>query len=151
MQPQGKEGGGRKGCGASSVRGKKSSAKGCFAAGCDCVCIKKVATTGTSYKHLKGGYSRSLCVDLCPSRGCWFPMPSTISQPRSDTACPCGLFVRKCFRVAMCRKKGILNSPSLNANAAPKKPLTIFMGHWFSCFVVEESSGAYPEWQPLLG
>lgn len=55
MQPQGKEGGGRKGSGLApdgllriTGEGKgRASAEGCFAASCGCLCIKKAATTRT--------------------------------------------------------------------------------------------------------
>lgn len=39
----------------------RASAKGCFAARCGCVCMKKVATTGTFNKHLMGDI-HALCV-----------------------------------------------------------------------------------------
>lgn len=47
----------------------RASAKGCFTACSGCVRIKKVATTGTSNKHLMGGI-HSLCVLICAIAGC---------------------------------------------------------------------------------
>lgn len=55
------------GCYASLVRGKEElSAKGCFAASCGCVCVKKVATTGIFYINVMGGGSCSPCCQSVP-------------------------------------------------------------------------------------
>lgn len=98
------------------------------------MCIKKVATTDTFNKLLKTGYSFSLCVGLCPSRVCWSPVSSATSQP-----VPVAQFCQEmlwCFN--MQEKRNPEHSPSLSVRGAPGEPLRIFMGHWFSCFVVKE-------------
>lgn len=93
MQPQGKEGGGRKGSGLAPDRLLRIAGEGkgralsqdCFIGSCGCVCIKKVATTDTLHKYLMGG--------AVPWQGMLSPMPSATSQPESNATRPIGLVV----------------------------------------------------------
>lgn len=101
VQPQGREGGGRKGSGLApdglfriAGEGKgRASAEGCFTTSCGCVCIKKVALTGALCKHLMGVSSCSPCAGLRPSGICQPPVPSAASRPRSNATHPISLVV----------------------------------------------------------
>lgn len=106
---------------------RRASAKGCFAPGCGCVYIKKVATTGTFNKHLMGDI-HTLSVLVSALAGCGdlprLPLHLGVIQP-----VPLAQFCKEMLWCCNVQEKwNPEHSPSLSARWSTKTTCENFCG-----------------------